>query len=265
MNGGTGSTTKTDLYSLHNYVQNTLIFYPKERIIEALREYFKEDSYYRYVQDQWGFPKTVDQTNKKPSDGIDNSLTTRINIGEANRFDIIYHPSIQVRHTGSRSVPIGFNRNQGVIQYRNVRYVDGYGNESYVLYPDHYVVAGAWEGSLSLEIRAENPRTRDELTELVAIHFVNTIHNELILSGIIIKDVSAGTGSEEEDGNRKIFKNTVTLEIRSEWRQKIPINSLIDAINICAEIGNLTEDPPALAPNLSIQTTIELTNELLNL
>lgn len=40
---GTGNLERTDLYGIHNVVQNTLMSYPKELIIGVLRDEFSKD------------------------------------------------------------------------------------------------------------------------------------------------------------------------------------------------------------------------------
>jgi hypothetical protein len=46
----TGFNQVTDLYSIYNTVQNTMIRYPKELIIGTLKEYFAQDSRYHYSE-----------------------------------------------------------------------------------------------------------------------------------------------------------------------------------------------------------------------
>ena len=57
----TGNFFKSDLYKIHDVVQNTMIVFPKEIIIATLRDFFSEDSYYGYRRDNFGFPQTPDQ------------------------------------------------------------------------------------------------------------------------------------------------------------------------------------------------------------
>src|ERR1017187_9720355 len=109
---GTLNFTKTDLYNLHNYVQQTMISFPKELFIETLRAFFKDDSYYRYQADQYGFPKVPDHTNMPADAGLENNLTTRLFIGEPYRQDMIFYPSLLVRNGGSKSVPLSMSRDQ---------------------------------------------------------------------------------------------------------------------------------------------------------
>jgi len=42
---GTLNIERTDLYRIHNVVQNTIMSYPKELIISILRDEFSKDSY----------------------------------------------------------------------------------------------------------------------------------------------------------------------------------------------------------------------------
>jgi hypothetical protein len=264
---GTANTHKTDLYSLFNYVQNTQITHPKEIFIETLRNYFSEDSYYHYSRDQWGFPNTPDHTNLLLGAGLDDEITTRLYIGEYYRYDVSYYPSLLVKHTGSSSMPISMSRNKGSVQWEAIQYVDGYGNKTSYSTPSYFIEAGAWEGSLSVDIETKSLRSRDELAQIVSQFFVSAAYEDLYKSGVVIKSGSPKVGSptEEDDRNDKIFKVSVNFDIYSEWRRHTPITSVVDAINICVELGDLREEPARLAPNVTVVTSIDLINEFAEL
>jgi hypothetical protein len=261
---GTGNNVKTDLYGLYNYVQNTMISYPKELFIETLREFFSADSYYAYHRDEWGFPKTPDHTDLPSHSGLSDNVTTRLFIGEAYRYDVIYYPALIIRNAGSRSVPLSMSRDKGSLQWQDILFVDGYGNEKIFQIPSYFVQSGAWEGSVTVDIETRSPRARDELADLVSLVFVDTRFEDMKNSGVVIKSGSptAGSPSETDDRNDKLFKQTITFEIRSEWRRHIPVNNVVEVINVCADVGNLAHNPPAFSPNLKISTTVELLNNL---
>ena len=262
---GTANTWRTDLNVLHNISQNTLATHPKEIFIESLREFFSQDSYYHYVRDEWGFPKTPDLTGLPIEAGYNDDTTTRLFIGEPYRFDAIYYPALLVRPAGARFVPISFNNEEGSVQWAAQRFVDGYGNESLVQTPSSFIKAGAWEGSVNIEIEAKSPQARDDLVDLVSIHFVELRRGQLERSGVFVKGVTQGSPSEADDRNDKLFKCTITCEIRTEWRREIPISNVIDMINVCVDFGNLETTPPTLAPNMRVSTTIELIEALTEL
>lgn len=264
---GTLNTFKTDLYHLHGYVQNTLISHPKQAIIGALREFFAQDSYYHYVRDQWGFPKVEDQTNLTSNAGMEDDLTTRIYIGEQYRDGPIFYPSITVKHGGARSVPISMNRERDSVQYQAIKYIDGYGHEKEVNTPAYFINAGAWEGNIIVDITARAIRSRDELTELVSLQFVDYHHQQLQNAGIAIKSTNVGSPSESEDRNSKLFKCSVTFDIRTEWRRLTPVGNIIDMINFAVEFRNISDinTSQETAPNLKINTSIDLINAFQNL
>jgi len=246
-------------------VQNTMVTHPKEIFIESLREYFRGDSYYHYVQDEWGFPKTPDLTDVPLEAGYNDDVTTRIFIGEPFRRDVIYYPSILVRHGGASFVPISINNEEGSVQWTAQRFVDGYGNESIMQTPSHFIKAGAWEGSINIDIETKDSTARDELVDLVSVLFQEIRRRQLERAGVFVKKVSAGSPSESDDRNDKLFKQTVTCEIRTEWRRQIPVANVVDMINICADFGNLETNPPVLAPNLRVVTAVELIEALVEL
>lgn len=262
----TGFNQTTDLYDIFSVVQNTMIRFPKDQIIATLREFFADDSYYHYVRDEWGFPKTPDHTDLDTSAGLNDDAATRLFIGEAYRYDGIYYPALLVRAGGFRYVPISMSRNKGVIQYTTTRFIDGYGNESIFSTPSTFCAAGAWEGQIIIDILTRGMRSRDDLVELVMMLFTEISWDELFNIGVSIKpNISASAASEGEDRNDKLFKQTITLDIRTEWRREIPVENLLDIINICVEMGNLEVNPPVLAPNMTIVTSVDLLDALQNL
>jgi len=261
----TANSFRTDLYSLHSYVQNTCITHPKEIIIEVLRNFFSRDSYYHFVKDEWGFPKTPDHTGLDLEAGINDDVTTRLLIGEPYRYDIIYYPAILVKSGGCRFTPISFNNNRDTVQSEVTRFIDGYGNERFVSIPMYIVNAGAWEGTINIDIETRSHRSRDELSEIVALFFSDTMRWELQNAGVFIKGVNIGSPTEIDDRTDKLFKVTVTCDIRSEWERKTPISNVIDAINLCVDLGNLEVTPPVIAPNIRINSRVDLLDLLIDL
>jgi hypothetical protein len=131
-----------------------MIVYPKEMIISTLRDFFAKDSYYHYSKDQWGFANTTDHTDLVPgadiptqfnSNGaIQEGLSTRLFIGENYRYDGIYYPAVLIKSGGGKYVPLSINRDQGSVQYEDIIYEDGYGNQTTVHKPKSFITAGIW-------------------------------------------------------------------------------------------------------------------------
>ena len=261
----TGNTYLTDLYAINSYVQNTLIIHPVAVLIETLREIFSQDSYYHYTRDTFGFPKVPDHTDLASNAGIENDDTTRIFIGEYYKFDAKYHPAILVKAAGSRYVPLSFNQNRGTVIWANTKFIDGYGNTTTIATPNYFKEAGVWEGSVSIEIETRSSKSRNELMEIVSIFLINNRLIQLQNAGVFIKGMEQSSPSEEEDRNDKLFKQSITLNVRSEWRRETPINSTIDAINICVDFGNVETSPMQLAPNIRINSNVELLDALIDL
>lgn len=260
-----GNINKSDLYSIFNYVQNTMISSPKEIFIENLKKFFSKDSYFHYSRDPWGFPNTPDHTDLSSTVGLRDDIATRIFIGEAYRYDVINYPALLVRNAGSRSVPISMSRDKGSVQYAPTKFIDGYGNEKIFNTPSHFIQAGAWEGQVTVEVQSRGPKSRDELIDLISLAFVDTIFDDMKNAGILIKGVNANGPSESDDRNDKLFKQMITFDIRSEWRRHIPVTTIIDIINFCIDFGNLNVTPTIFAPNLKINSSVELINALANL
>lgn len=272
----TNNFTKSDLFGLYDMVQFSMVSYPKEIIIATLRDYFSHDSYYHYARDQWGFANTTDHTDLPPGADLptqfnihganeDSGLPTRLFIGENYRFDGIYYPAILVKSGGGRYVQVGFNRNQGTVRYENIAFEDGYGNTTVVSKPVTLITAGAWEGTVIIDVMSRSLKARDELVEAVAACFTEFTFDTLLDIGLVIKPLSYGAASEGDDRNDKLFRQTLTLEIRTEWRREIPVSNLIDAILFTVYFQDLANPNAAPAANLTITTETSLSDILLNM
>lgn len=261
----TGVLERTDLYDIWNVVQNTQLYYPKELIIGILRDEFKRDSYYHFQSDQWGFPLVPDHTDLPLDAGFNNNLSTRLFIGEIGRKPAIFYPAILVRTGGSTYTPISFNRDKGTVKYEARILTDGY-SQRVISIPTHMVLVGAWEGSISVDIITRDIEARDHLTSICNLIFTDIRFEEFLRAGVLIKKVSAGAPSESKDLNDQhfLYKQSISLDIRTEWRREIPIENVIDSIRLCVEFGNLSTDPPRLAPNLEISTHITLSEQIEN-
>jgi len=273
---GSNNFSKSDLFALHHIVQSSMIVYPKEIIIATLRDFFSKDSYYHYSKDQWGFPNTTDHTDLPPGADLptqfdvhgganQEGLSTRLFIGENWRFDGIYYPAILVKNGGSRYVPISINRDEGGVEYDATIFEDGYGNQTQVLRPAFFYTAGAWEGQVIIDVMTRSLRSRDELTELVAMCFTDIVFNSLYDVGLIVKPIQIGGASESDDRNDKLFRQTLTLDIRTEWRREIPVGSLVDAILFTVNFQNLAQPDKPASANLAINTEVNLTDMLLKM
>ncbi len=271
----TNNFSKSDLFGLHNIVQSSMLVYPKEIIITTLRDFFSKDSYYHYAKDQWGFANTTDHTDLPPGADLptqfnkhganQEGLSTRLFIGENYRFDGIYYPAILVKTGGSRYVPTSINRDQGSVQYQDIVFQDGYGNQTIVHKPVAFFTAGAWEGSIIIDIMSRSLRARDDLAELIAMCFTEITFDTLLDIGVVVKPINIGAPSESDDRNDKLFRQTLTLDIRTEWRREIPIGNIIDAILFTVNFQDLARPQNPVAANLTINTEISITDMLLKM
>jgi hypothetical protein len=260
----TSNIFKSDLPKIYNVIQNSMLSFPKEIIIASLREYFGKCSYYHYSKDKWGFANTPDHTDLLPGVGMHDELTTRVFIGENFRQDVIYYPAIIVKSNGAKYVPISINREQGSIKFRDVVYDDGLGNEKIVHRPISMVTAGAWEGSITIEILTRSLRARDDLAELIGIFLAEIQFDSLQDVGLIVKPPSIGSPSERDDRNDKLFMLQITFDTRTEWRREIPIETLIDAINFNIQFADYL-DTGTVDPALDINTSVNLLDLMLEL
>lgn len=192
-------------------------------------------------------------------------LPTRLFIGENYRYNGIFYPAILVKSGGTRYVPISINRNQGEIRYQRSILVDGYGNETLITRPTHLVTAGAWEGSIVVDVMTRSLRSRDDLVEAIGMCFTEVHFDTLHEIGLIVKPISISGTSETDDRNDKLFRQTLTLDIRTEWRREIPIVNTIDAILFMAEFVDLAVPNAPVAANLTINTEVNVIEMILGM
>lgn len=262
MSVSTGSLSKSDLYGIYGIVQNTMLGFSKAMIAEVLKESFKKDSFYHYTEDDYGFPKVVDQKGLDLKAGLHDDSSTRIFIGEPYRYDQKYFPAILIRGGSFRYVPISFSRNKDLVQYKSVRYLDGYGNEKIFSTPQYFDMAGAWEGEVNVEVVAGDISARDDLVQLVAALIEIIHHDHLIKSGVFTKPLSISAPTETDDSKDKLYRQILTIPVRCEWRRKIPIETILERIEVCVSFGDLAAKVFVPAINLAIADTLELIDSL---
>jgi hypothetical protein len=246
-----------------------MLVYPKEVVIAALRDFFSKDSYYHYSMDSFGFPNTTDHTDLPLGADIppqnDEHLPTRLFIGENYQFNGIYYPAILIKSGGSKYVPISINREQGSIQYDDIFYEDGYGNQTIIKRPISFITAGIWEGSIIIDIKSRSLRARDDLAELIALHFAEINFKTIEDVGVVVKPPSLSAPTESDDRSDKLFGQTITLDIRTEWRRNIPVGNLIDTIFFTVMFQNLSNPSAPVANNITVNTEVSITDMLLGL
>jgi hypothetical protein len=272
---GSNNFFKSNLMALHNVVQASMLVYPKEMIIMTLKDLFSKDDYYHYSKDQWGFADTTDHTDLPPGADLpvlhnkygatDSGLSTRLFIGENYRYDGIYYPAILVKNGGSRYVPISINREQESVQYQDVIFEDGYGNQTIVHKPVSFMTAGVWEGSVIIDVMSRSLRARDDIAEAIGMCFAEFTHDTLYDIGIIVKPPSISAPSESDDRNDKLFRQTITLDVRTEWRREIPVDNVIDAILFTATFEDLSRPANPVSANLTVNTEVSITDMLLKM
>ena len=267
---------KSDLNGIYNIVQSSMIVYPKEMVVSILRDFFSKDSFYHFSKDTYGFPNTTDHTDLPlgadlprgpgayPQLNTSPILPTRLFIGEYFRYDTIFYPAIIVKSGGSKYVPISINRNQHTVEYDTILFNDGYGHETAVKKPISIWTSGIWEGSIVIDVLSRSLRARDELVELIGMCFTEIHFDTLKDVGVIVKPISIGAPSETDDRNDKLFRQSLTLDIRTEWHRKIPISNTIDAIFFAANFLDTTNPNAVPAANMSINTNVSITDLILN-
>jgi len=169
----------SDIFELENVVQQTGIVHAKNILIDTLREIFKLDREFKYVTDVFGFPKTPYHLGLDPEAGLDDDETTRIFIGSTYRYDVKFNPSIIVKSTGTRYVPISFNQDLLSIIFKTERVVDAYGNETLIRSPHANTLVGAWDQTFEIKIITEDEVDREEIADIVMVSLQGSRRLEL--------------------------------------------------------------------------------------
>jgi hypothetical protein len=250
----------SDVFNLENVVQQTCMVASKNILIDTLRDIFRRDREYRYVDDVFGFPKTPSNLGLDPTAGLDDEETTRIFIGSSYRYDVKFNPSIIVKNTGNRYKPISFNQDWMGTTHRKELITDGYGNKTIIVVPAAQTLVGSWDQTFEVKIVAESEMDREEIADIVMVSLIGSRRKELEQAGLFIKSLSSGGESEQPYANDYLYTVSISLEIRSEWKILIPISNVIERIVLCVDFNVLDTDPPADA--LAINEQITLADQL---
>lgn len=229
----------TDIFNLENVVQQSGMVLGKNILIDTLRDIFVRDREYKYVSDVFGFPKTPTHLGLDSDAGLDDNETTRIFIGSTYRYDIKFNPSITVKHTGSRYIPISFNQNLlGIINQKEVL-TDGYGNSSIIFTPAYHTLVGAWDQTFEVKIVAESEMDREEIADIVQVTLMGTRRMDLQRAGLFIKSMSTSGETEEKYSNDYLYMVSINLDTRSEWKVHIPISNIVERIGVCMTFNTI--------------------------
>ena len=246
----------TDIFGLENVVQQHCMMASKNILIDTLRDIFRQDREYKYVQDVFGYPKTPSHLGLSPSAGLDDEETTRIYIGSSYRYDAKFNPSIIVKNTGVRYKAVSFNQDWLGTTYRKELIVDGYGNQNTIIVPEAHTLVGAWDQTFEVKIIAETELDREEISDIVMVSLIGSRRKELEQAGIFIKSLSSGGEIEQPYANDYLYTVSITLDIRSEWKILIPISDICERIVMCVDFNVLDTDTPADGLTINQQLTL---------
>jgi hypothetical protein len=250
----------SDIFNLENVVQQTGIVHSKNILIDILREVFRRDREFKYVDDVFGFPKTPSHLGLDPDAGLDDEETTRIFIGSTFRYDVKFNPSVIVKSTGTRYRPISFNQDLLGIIYIDERIVDGYGNETILRTPQFNTLVGSWDQTFEIRVITEDEVDREEIADIIMVSLQGSRRMELQREGVFIRSMSSGGETEQPYSNDNLYMISINLDVRSEWKIHIPINDVCERIGFCLTFDTLATDPPA--DGLTINEQITLVDQL---
>lgn len=227
---------------LRPLIETTHIDALKTCIIDRLREAFKVDPEYTYIEDETGSggPELDPGRNQ-----------TQIVITDVYTYDVKFLPAITVRVNSSNTHHVSFNQNGsplGLDTFTDI--TAGYSVDPHTgelqrdelgrPKPLFFEYAGAWDSIISLEISAEDTLTREELASRVSILMIHVLRDQLYENGIFVKTVNVSGESEEPYANDYIYRQSISLDVYSEWTHRIPVpDDSIDCFNISFDmVGN---------------------------
>lgn len=232
----------SDIFFNENIIQTFGVLASKNLLVDLLRDVFRNDSYYHYVEDVFGFPKIRSNLGLDVSVGLEDNEASRIFIGSTYRFDVKFFPAISIKNTSSRYVPISFNQDLYGIIYRQELIMDGYGNNSIISTPAYNTLVGAWDQSFEIKISAESEVDREELTDIVQTVLIGTRRLELQNAGLFIRNLSTSGEAEEPYANNYIYTTSISIDTRSEFKIHIPISNLVERIGLLVSFGNVENE-----------------------
>jgi hypothetical protein len=236
----------SDVFNLENIVLQSGMVYTKNVLIDTLRDIFVNDRQFKYASDVFGFPKTPSHLGLSPEAGLDDNETTRIFIGSSYRYDVKFNPSIVVKNTGSRYVPISFNQDYLGVINRVEALQDGYGNVTTIKVPAYSVRVGAWDQTYEVKIIAENEVDREEIADIVQVTLMGSRRQMLHDAGVFVRGMSTAGEAEVPYSNDFLYTVSVNLDIRVH----IPISNLCEKIGLCLAFKTIDgEQSDALAVN----------------
>lgn len=202
----------------YEYTESTHADVLVDTVVEFLRQCFQQHPNYTYIprDDSWGpdYEKTdiviVDQYDQEalflPTLTIKiDSINTRWIQFMQNPFNTVLKPQMNSNGTITRDV--------------NGKMV-----------PSHFEYAGAYDGSITISVNANDTIEREELVNLLHVIFAESGRDTLYMRGMFIKDVQTGGHTEVEYRNDFIFQQAVTLQTYSEWRRIIPVGDTLSSI-----------------------------------
>jgi len=199
-------------------VQSTHADVLVDLFIQALRECFFAHPIYTYIP-------------REDSNGPDLERT-QIVIVDRDQEQALFLPIITSTVNSINTMWIQFSQSpfNTVLKPQ----IDAYGNikrdSRGRFVPSHYEYTGAYEGSMSFLISAEDTIEREELANLLHVFLAEVLRDTLYKRGVFVKTVSVGGMSETAYRNKQIFQMSVNVDIYSEWRRKIPVGETLKSI-----------------------------------
>ena len=234
---------------LRPFVETTHIDALKTCIIDRLREAFKKDPEYTYVEDESGSggPELDPGRNQ-----------TQIVITDVYTYDVKLLPAITVRINNSNTYHVSFNQNGSPLGLNALGDVTaGYSVDPETgelerdangrPIPLFYEYAGAWDSTITLEVSAEDTLTREELVTRLSILMIHVLRDEFYENGIFIRNANVAGENEEPYANDYIYKQAVVLDVYSEWTHRLPVSDeTIECFNVAFNMVDDIDNPTVL-------------------
>ena len=255
MKGISGFFSPSDIYVLDNITQNVAMEAGRNLLIDALRDGFSRDRYYRWLPDIYGFGKAPDERGLDMNAGAVDDSTTRLYIGATYKNSVAFLPSIVVKQTSMSYKPVSFNQNKWDFEYGATPIMDKQGNLVYINAPVAYSYVGLWESSFEVKITAKSLIDMSRLHDIVAIMLQSTYREVLQHNGLFVKSIrSSGEQTEDYGSNNPYYTTSISIDTLSEFRRRIPVEDTIQRFQVCVDYDILDTDIP---PSSEIKIAVE--------
>jgi hypothetical protein len=201
--------------------------------VQSLREWFIRNPIYTYVPREDSFGPDFELTN--------------IVIVDKYTEEALFLPCITVNFNGGTTKWLQFSHSpfNTVLKYQMNKDGSVKRDSAGRPIPSHYEYTGSYETSITFNISTQDTLSREELTNYVTVALSEVCRDDLMLRGIFIRGVNAGSQTEVEYRENHIFQVAITAELYTEWKRMIPLGDTLKSIGFDMNVIDSNPEPEA--------------------